>query len=104
MAITSLTVRVQKDAGTANAPSLSIAGGLTGQFESTDSETYAATNEIDFSCITGGTVGALAITHIGLLVTNTASTIETFNGVPRADVYSINNKNLAAVKTWNGVA
>ena len=105
MAITSLTFRVQKNGGTANAPTIAIAGGVTGQIESTGSETYVATDEINFSSITEGTVGSLALIHAGLLFTNTesASAIKTFNGLARVSTKTVNGVLLALVKTWGGL-
>jgi len=106
MTITSVTFRVQKNSGGANTPLIIVVGGTTGQFEdTTSSEAYTASSEINFSSITEGTVGLVALIHAGLLFTNTesASNIKTFNGLVRASTKTVNGLALASLKTWNGL-
>ena len=102
MAITALTLRVRKNGADGNGI-IQLASNQTGQFEDvTNSDTFVATDEINYSAVTGGSSGALVINHIGVLITNT-EVIKTINGLVKSSCKTFNSLAIASVKSINGL-
>ena len=74
MAIVAAVFRVRKNGANAT-QFISVTSSQTGQFEdTTNSDNFISTDDINYSFITGGTTGTFTATHIGLKILNTDPT------------------------------
>jgi len=106
MAITALTLTLRKS-GVSAGNTISINSSSTGQFEDVTPHTdsFVASDEINYKVVTFGTAGSLTYNHVGVLITNTESStfIKTIDGLAKASVKIVNGLTLALMKTWNGL-
>jgi len=74
MAIVTGTIQVRKD-GANGTQIINVTSGGTGQFEdTTHSDAFISTNDINYSLVTGGSTGSFNMTHIGCKILNTDPT------------------------------
>lgn len=75
MAIVTGTLRVRKNGANATQV-ISVTSNQTGQFEdTTHSDSFISTDDINYSFVTGGSVGGVFImTHMGIKILNTDPT------------------------------
>ena len=106
MAVLAATVATRKNGALGNNAN-PVNTGETGQFEdTTHSDTFAATDDINYRFVIEGVSGAITWSHVGCMIENTDpdSAIKTFNGLARASAATVKGLSLASVKTWNGLA